>query len=161
MRLVAIFAGALLSLHCASDSPSQVSPIQGMTQEALGNLIRSVDPAATGPPGAIEFSNERVRMACISDATHGRMRIVAPIRAVTDLSPTQVAAILEANFHSALDARYATSQGILYAAFIHPLGPLTPAQVQSAVTQVTNLVRTFGSSYSSGELVYNEGGQLL
>lgn len=62
--------------------------------------------------------------------------------------------VLEANFHSALDARYATSDGVLYAAFIHPLSPLTEAEVRSAVAQVASLVRSFGTTYSSGELVY-------
>lgn len=62
--------------------------------------------------------------------------------------------VLEANFHSALDARYATSDGVLYAAFIHPLSPLTEAEVRSAVAQVASLVRSFGTTYSSGELAY-------
>ncbi len=29
-----------------------------------------------------------------------------------------------ANFHTALDARYAISDGVIYAAFIHPLSSL-------------------------------------
>ena len=88
------------------------------------------------------------------------MRIVTPIIAVEELTPEQVARILEANFHTALDARYATSQGILYAAFIHPLEPLQEAQLASAVRQVANLARTFGSEYTSGELRYG-GGEAL
>ena len=161
MRAITAIAVALLSFQCASETTSRMSENGGMTQEALTEVIGSIDAGASGPPGAIEFTHDGVRMACISDTTHGRMRIIAPVRAVSELSAAQVAAILEANFHSTLDARYATSQGVLYAAFIHPLAPLTPRQIESAARQVASLVRSFGSTYSSGELVYNESGQLL
>jgi hypothetical protein len=161
MRAITAIAVALLSFQCASETTSRMSENGGMTQQALTEVIGSIDAGASGPPGAIEFSHDGIRMACISDTTHGRMRIIAPVRAVSELSAAQVAAILEANFHSTLDARYATSQGVLYAAFIHPLAPLTPRQIASAARQVASLVRSFGSTYSSGELVYNESGQLL
>ena len=82
------------------------------------------------------------------------MRLIATISPVSELTGEQVARILEANFHSALDARYATSRGYLYAAFIHPLSPLSDAELRSAVAQVANLARTFGTTYSSGELLY-------
>ena len=73
------------------------------------------------------------------------------------LTPEQVSRILEANFHTALDARYATSKGYLYAAFIHPLSLLTEREIRSAVVQVANLARAFGTTYSSGGLVYGGG----
>ena len=161
MRVVALIAIACVSLHCASDTATRAAESSGMSQEALAELIHAIDPEATGPPGGLEFTHDRVKMVCISDATHGRMRIIAPVRAVSDLSGSQVAAVLEANYHSALDARYGTSQGIVYAAFIHPLAPLSPEEVWSAVQQVANLVHTFGSTYSSGELVFNEQGRSL
>ena len=82
------------------------------------------------------------------------MRLIATIAPVADLTAEHIARILEANFHTALDARYATSNGYLYAAFIHPLSPLTEGELGSAVAQVSNLARTFGTTYSSGELVY-------
>lgn len=132
-----------------------------MTQPLLEEALRAIDPEATGRPGAIEFSYNGIQMACISDTTYGRMRLVAPVRGAAELTPKQIAAILEANYHSALDARYGLSQGILYAAFIHPLGPLSPEEVLSAVRQVSNLVHTFGTTYSSGELVYQEQGEAL
>jgi hypothetical protein len=46
---------------------------------------------------------------------------------------------------------------VLFAAFIHPLGALTRAELQSAVQQVTILVQTFGSTYSSGALQFGPG----
>jgi len=88
--------------------------------------------------------------ACISDELADRMRIIAPIKAVGEASPEETIAAMHANFHTALDARYAVSGGTIYAAFIHPLSPLTREQVLSAVRQVAAAHATFGTSYSSG-----------
>jgi hypothetical protein len=63
-------------------------------------------------------------------------------------------AALESNFHKALDARYATSKGVLYSAYMHRLSELSELQLISAVEQVANLALTFGGEYSSGTLVY-------
>lgn len=59
---------------------------------------------------------------------------------------------MEANFHSALDARYAVSDGVLYSAFIHPLASLTERDLISGIGQTRQLALTFGRKYSSGAL---------
>ena len=150
----------LAGLGCASgeapeESRSPASP--ALLQETL----RAVDPEARVGANSIELRFAEVEMACIWDEANDRMRIIAPVRAVKDLTPEQLGAVFAANFHSALDARYGASQGILYAAFLHPLGSLSREEVLSAVRQVASLVRTFGSTYSSGELVYRDSGQAL
>jgi len=66
----------------------------------------------------------------------------------------QVQKCMEANFHTALDSRYAISEGILWSAFIHPLKELTEAQVVDAVNQVYSAAKTFGTYYSSGSLSF-------
>ena len=132
-----------------------------MTQERLEAALRELDPEATGGAGAVQFTFGGVEIACISDPTHDRMRFVAPVKAAAELTPAQVSAILQANYHTALDDRYALSQGVVYSAFLHPLSPLTEAQIASAVRQVANLVITFGTIYSSGELQFRESGQAL
>lgn len=48
---------------------------------------------------------------------------------------------------------------MVYAAYIHPLSPLRPEEVQSAVRQVAELVKIFGATYSSGELLFGALGQ--
>ena len=70
------------------------------------------------------------------------------------LTAEQRSLMLIANFHSALDARYATGRGVVYAAFLHPLSALTEAELHSALRQVAALARNFGTSCSSGELLY-------
>jgi hypothetical protein len=128
-----------------------------MTQERMESLIRSSAKDVSGAAGGLSFAIGGVRMECISDVTHDRMRLIAPIKAVSELTPQQVASVLEANFHTALDSRYATSHGVLYAAYIHPLSPLGELELQSALRQVAALAVSFGTTYSSGELVYSPG----
>lgn len=105
-------------------------------------------------PGYMLLTFNQVQMAIISDTAHDRMRIIAPVVSYDELDESTKDTIMQANFRSALDARYAVSNGILYSVFIHPLAPLTEAELQSAMLQVANLVLTYGEQYSSGELVY-------
>lgn len=152
-ELIALsFCSALAVAALAEEDPP--AEARAMTQARLEAVLRSLAPGAEGVPGALAFAVESVRIECISDVRHDRMRLVAAIAPISELTAEQVGRILEANFHTALDARYATSRGYLYAAFIHPLGPLTEAELRSAVSQVSNLARSFGTSYSSGALVF-------
>ena len=95
-------------------------------------------------------------MALLTSVPHDRIRIVAPIGPEAQLTDQQRKRILEANFHSALDVRYATSNGLVYAAYIHPLSPLRREEIQSALRQVAEPVKTFGTTYSSGELSFGQ-----
>ena len=60
------------------------------------------------------------------------MRLISPVIADYEQawSRLRLMLLLISNFHLALDARYAVSDGYLYAAFIHPLSrTLTPEQL--------------------------------
>lgn len=52
--------------------------------------------------------------------------------------------LLQANFDSALDARYAVARGILWAVYIHPLSALTDREFLPGLGQTVNIVRTYG-----------------
>ena len=125
-----------------------------MDLEELQGLLSEVAQDVEGDDGAWQFDLDDVRVACLTDARFDRMRLIAPVVEIDELTDEQRDECLQANFHTALDARYATSDGVLYAAFIHPLGSLTAEDLRSALTQVVNLVHTFGSSYSGGTLVF-------
>lgn len=134
------------------EKPRDTTP--RMTASLLEKAIREAATDFGIEGNVMEFTFERVAMACIYDPVHDRMRIVAPIEKMSDVTPEQVSIAFEANFHTALDGRYATSNGVLYAAYIHPLSMLRVREVQSALRQVASLVTTFGTSYTSGELIY-------
>ncbi|MDJ0785928.1 MAG: hypothetical protein QNK05_03930 [Myxococcota bacterium] len=148
MRLLLLVVLAPFSLVACSTVP------EPMTRERLEGEIAELTSSFTGAPGRRSFVFDEVEMACVSDVAADRMRLVAPIASVGEIEAEQVAIMLEANFHTALDARYATSRGVLYAAFIHPLSSLSVEQIRSALVQTANLARTFGTTYSSGVLAF-------
>ena len=82
------------------------------------------------------------------------MRIISPIVEAHEVSDEKLRKCMEANFHSALDARYAIGDNVLWAAFIHPLRELETNQIVSAVSQVYSCAKTFGTTYSSGTLSF-------
>lgn len=138
----------LAAFGCATASP------EVMTQQSLASHIERFVGSAEVSPNVVEFQYEGVAMASVSDAAHDRMRLIAPITGLDSLEQGQLEILLVANFHTTLDARYALSDGVVYAAFLHPLSTLTDVQLESAIRQVAALARNFGSSYSSGELIY-------
>ncbi len=125
-----------------------------MTLDELEQVIEAIADEVGGGGGMWQFSVNGVSMACFTDMNYDRMRVVAPIIDTDDFTPEQKDAALEANFHSALDARYGVSNGVVYAAYIHPLSPLTAREMSAAVAQVASLVETFGSTFSGGHLFF-------
>jgi len=133
---------------CASTPPSE------MTQAKLAEQIERIAGEVKVTNHVIEFSYNGVQMACISDTTHDRMRLITPVANGEALGAADLQVLMIANFHTTLDARYALSKGVVYATFLHPLSPLTTEELESALRQVSALARNFGSSFSSDELVY-------
>lgn len=83
-----------------------------------------------------------------------RMRIVAFIAKATTFDEDELRRLLNANYHTALDARYALADDNLVAAFIHPLKELTREQFVLGLSQALSCAGTFGSTYSGGHLVF-------
>jgi hypothetical protein len=129
-------------------------PAVAMDQDRLERIFADQVDAIAGPSGALQTKVDGIPVYCISDPVHDRMRIVAPIARVTGLDPRLHEVLLRANFHSALDARYAISEDVVFAAFLHPISSLSPELLVSALEQVVTLVKNFGTTYSSSELVF-------
>lgn len=125
-----------------------------MNQLNMEKIIKEMAEHSKGEKGMVEFKYQGMDMYLISDVNHDRMRIITPIADYINLTAAQITKTMESNFHSALDARYAVSNGVLFAAYIHPLSKLDLEQIQSAVNQVFNLKATFGSGYTSNALAY-------
>lgn len=128
-----------------------------MTLDELAVLIEEVVEDFRRSATHWQFSHRGIPMACLTDPSFDRMRFIAPIIEVQDLDEATKDAVLEANFHTALDARYGSSNGLLFAAFIHPLASLTPGLARSALDQVASLVQTFGTHYTGGTLEFISG----
>ncbi|WP_156819972.1 type III secretion system chaperone [Synechococcus sp. PCC 7336] len=128
-----------------------------MTPERLVAIVESLAEDVSSGNGGLQLTYEGVQMVVMWDESHDRMRIFSPVADVAQLSEREGQILLEANFHRTLDARYATSQGVLYATFIHPLSPLDDESTRSGIRQVAGLVQNFGTTYSSGELTFGGG----
>ena len=130
-----------------------VEPLK-MTADRLLAVITEYAEDVKTENNLISFSYKKTKLYCVFDSNADRVRIISPI-AEAEMVPDQMLIMaLQANYHSVLDARYAIGDGIVYSAFIHPLSPLTIAELQSAIRQVATAAFTFGETFSSGELVF-------
>lgn len=129
---------------------------QNMSLDMLKGLIAAVSEVEEVGENYMQFLHKNVRIALIADENADRMRLVTPVMKVDKMEMKDFYIVMESNYHQALDARYATSNGILYSVFIHPLSSLDETQVMSALRQVATLAITYGSHYTSGELNFGQ-----
>ena len=129
----------------------------GMNNARLDTILRSLPLTLEGQPGRWEFTLAETQMLCLTDEKHDRMRIIAPVKLIAEASGEEIRDCMEANFHSALDVKYAIADDLIWVAFIHPLSPLTDEQFIDAITQVRSAVVTFGTTYTSTDLVFPGG----
>ncbi|WP_417727370.1 hypothetical protein [Roseovarius sp.] len=144
----------LLSNPLAAQEPTQDPP---MTLERLDTIIRTLDPAAQSNGSIWQLSINEVQVLIVTDETADRMRAMTPVAKTEELTPEDLNRILQANFDTALDARYAIAKDLLWAAFIHPLKPLEKDEFISGLGQVVNLAQSYGTLYSGGALQYGGG----
>jgi hypothetical protein len=147
-KLISLY---LFSSLCIS-APSLKETL--MNPEKLHSIISDYSSNVTINNNVISFDYEEVTIYCIWDANADRMRMISPIAKTADLSSELLELALKANYHTVLDARYAIGDDVLYSAFIHPLSPITKNEIESAIRQVSTSALTFGTSFTSGELVF-------
>ncbi len=145
---------AILMLIALSIEAGKTETSAVMTQDRLQDLILQAGSDVIISGNLVRFTYEDANLLCISDVSADRMRIISPIVELSEIGVDQLLLALTANFHTVLDARYAISDGVVYALFIHPLGPLSEGEVLSAIRQVARARNTFGTEYSSGELIF-------
>ena len=116
----------------------------------LHAIIAETARNARAEGNVIVFQLGETQLLCISDAAADRMRIIAPVKHIEEATPEELLAALNANFHTVLDARYAVSGGVIFAAYLHPLSSLTREQIVSAMHQVASARASFGTEYSGG-----------
>ena len=125
-----------------------------MDNTKLEALISQQVDSIIGTPGRWQVTYRELPMMIITDETNDRMRIIAPIVDIDKLDREVLLDCLVANYHTALDVKYAVSNDIMWSVFIHPLCPLTEGELKSAIEQVYLAVTTFGGSYTSTQLLF-------
>jgi len=126
-----------------------------MTNERMGTILKQEIGEVEGSAGSWQFIYGDHLVMVITDEAANRMRIFSPIIEEKDLEPGQYKEMLEANFHSALDAKYCLYEGFAIAVFTHPLRELSKHQLIDAARQVVNLAATFGTAYQSTGLIFS------
>lgn len=136
---------------------AQQAPVSGMTLPQLWDIVRSVDAGAKISPTQAQLTLQDVPILVVTDPIADRMRAMVPIASAAGLMPEDLMRMMQANFDTALDARYAVARGRLWGVFIHPLSPLTREQFLSGLIQTVNIARTYGAAYSGGAIQFGGG----
>lgn len=157
----ALIIGTLLvlthSIGWADTGKDSESPTAAMNNQQLQTLIQGIADDVEGKQGFWQFKLEGFQTTVITDEDADRMRIIVPVARMEDIDNDRLHRLMQANFDSALDARYSIAKGVLWSAYIHPLSTLTDHQFVDALAQTVNLAATYGTSYSSGSLIFGGG----
>ena len=140
-----------------SEVPEVLEAPAAMTIDRLTAIIGLIDEEVRVDGNTIEFRVQDHPVVMVFDEAADRMRLMSPIAKIEDLPEGELLRLMQANFDSALDARYAVAQGIVWGLFVHPLASLTEEEFVTAIGQTVNVVVTFGDGYSSGVFVFGGG----
>lgn len=131
-----------------------ISYSQEMTSAQLLEIIEKEADTVKANGNSIQFLLKETVLICIYDENANRMRIISPIVKREEIGEEELLNAFVANFHSALDVKYALSDEIIWSVFTHPLMELSEHQVVDAINQVYSAAVTFGGSYSSTNIVF-------
>ncbi|MEL6642197.1 MAG: hypothetical protein AAFP98_12970 [Pseudomonadota bacterium] len=128
-----------------------------MTPGRMAEIVQALDEDARVTPNGFELSIDDVPVLIVYDVLANRMRAMVPIASAEDLTPEELLRAMQANFDSALDARYAIARGRLWGVFLHPFRELERDQFISGIAQTVNVAQTYGGLYTSGAGQFGAG----
>ncbi|MEO1513583.1 MAG: type III secretion system chaperone [Bacteroidota bacterium] len=128
-----------------------------MTNARMDEILRKTASEVEGGLGGWQFIFQERPLFVITDEQANRMRIFTPVVEEQGLEKEDLTKLLQANFHSALDAKYCLYEGYVISVFTHPLGELTDEQFVDALRQVATLAENYGTTYSSTDLIFAPG----
>lgn len=129
----------------------------GMTLERMAEIVKTIDANATLQGPAMQLTIADVKVTIITDAKNNRMRAFTVVQSLDGVNQQLLYRMLQANFDSALDARYAIAKAHILSVFIHPMKELQKNQLIEGLGQVVNLVKTYGSAFTSGAMTFGGG----
>lgn len=145
-------AVAVLLVACAPEKNTGT-----MTGAKLAALLTKIDKAAERDGNTIAFKAKDRLLMLVFDENANRMRIMAPVVSASSVPDTVYKRMLQANYDTVLDSRYAVADDLVWAMYVHPLSSLTEEDFVSGVVQTVTAAETFGSSYSSGAFAFGSG----
>ena len=155
--LLLIFILISLVHYKAVLSDDKSGPAAPMNNQRLDKLIKKIDSNAEGREGYWVINYDKYQALVLTDEKADRMRVIVQISKTDSLKPAELYRLMQANFDSTLDARYGIAKGVLWSAFIHPLSTLSDQEFFSGLAQAITLAETYGTTYSSGALIFRRG----
>ena len=141
----------------APAAPVEINPEVTAVLEQMDEVIKALDAKAMRTGNSWQFTLKERVMLVVTDVTAERMRIITPIALIAELPDGAMARLMQANFDTALDARYAVAQDLVWGAFLHPLDTLTQRDFASGILQTHSIGETFGTTFSSGAISFGGG----
>lgn len=135
----------------------EAAPSVDMDLGRMEAIVTALDPEAERAGPAFRFTIDDVPVLIVTDPRADRMRAMVPIRSAAGLTAEDLERMMQANFDSVLDARYAVAEGRVWAVFIHPLRSLRRAQLISGIGQTVNAATSYGTLFSSGAGQFGRG----
>lgn len=158
MALAGLAACAEAANPSGSDAASAEAPEPTkMTAKAMADLVKSFDAEAKVQGSVISFTLQERDVVIVFDEKSDRMRALTPIAPAGLLNEAVLLRMAQANYDSALDARYAVADDLIWSVYIHPLSSLEQEELISAIAQVVTAAETFGLTYTSGAMVFGGG----
>lgn len=154
---VCVLTGPVIAQTTSPDPEAAPEREPEMTMQRMARIVFALDDEAVARGNAIEFSIADTPVLIIADPIADRMRAMVLIRSADGLGPEEMLRMMQANFDTALDARYAVAKGRLWGVFIHPLSPLRKDQLLSGLAQTVAVAQTYGTVYSGGALTFGGG----
>ena len=132
---------------------------QNMNERKIEKVFKKLNLETEGDEGVwmVNFSERWVLV--FADDAADRMRIFTPVINRDEIGSDEWERMLEANFHTALDAKYGLYNEYVISVFSHPLSYLDEFQIISALEQVVNLADTFGTSYASTSILFGKASE--
>ena len=125
-----------------------------MTTATIDKILDQYLTELDGRPGFWRGMRDEVQLFVLSDDSHDRMRIMAPIGELEEVESDLLQVLLQANYDRALDAHYAMRGKEVWSVSVHPLATLAPDDFASFLDQVVRLVKNTGSSFASSDLMF-------
>ena len=149
-------AGPAAKSEASSEKTSE-KMTKKMTGKKLSDLILNFDENAVVDTNSVQFTILERPVFLVYDVKADRMRLMSPIGQAGLLDHEVLTRLMQANYDAALDARYALANDIIWSVFLHPLGSLTEDDLLSGIAQTVTAAETFGTSYTSGAVIYGGG----
>ena len=100
---------------------------------------------------AWQVKNSQIHLLVILSEDHSWLRLLSPIAAASE-AQSLLPQLLEDNFDTTQEVRYALNQNVLWGVFHHRLASLTVEDLQSAIASLVSLVEK-GLSQSFNQLI--------